>query len=149
MLTIILCLILLSSSASGKIKFKADCDYICFILSLGTLLYQMNETNFFCPSEDVAFWCSGPENLDWMINIPNGFSFSTYFDRRFNRLGQIRQEHLEITTVFVSVEFINSSHIGSIARFNNAALLNGTLIRCNQENILFKPIVAGKSPIFY
>ncbi len=72
---------------------------------------------------------------------------TTYFDRRFNRQEQIRQEHLEITTVFASVEFINSFHIGSIARFNNAALLNGTLIRYNQENILYKPIVAGKSPI--
>ncbi len=105
----------------------------------------MNETNFFCPSEDVAFWCSSLENLIWIIATPNGFSLFNSISYQFSRLRQVWQYHLESLTVFLSVEFINSSHIGSIAHFNNASLLNGTVIRCNSEVITFTPIDASKS----
>ncbi len=105
----------------------------------------MNDTNFFCPSEDVAFWCSSPDFLDWRVDTANGNFFSTTFDSQFSMLGQVRQISLDITTAMASVEFINSSHIGSIVLFNNAALLNGTVIRCNQEIITFTPIIASKS----
>ncbi len=146
MLTI-LHLILMSSSALGKKKeiFILFCDFSSVFFVLGTLLYRINETNFFCPSEDVAFFCSSPDYLDWRFDTLNGYFITTTFDREYNRLGQVRQYFLDITTVSASVEFINSSHIGSIAFFTNAALLNGTLIRCNQEIISFTPIVASKS----
>ena len=76
-----------------------------------------------------------PGFISWLLTSEEGVLFPFGFDAFIH--SPVERSGPELSSIKAEVNFVNSSFIISTVTFLRASKLNGTIITCNEETIIF------------